>query len=145
MAKNVCINGFDSVYQSINEGLKEIEQISKEQLKRWADTNDDMMLPRSRVHQRRLFDYLGFGNSPYLFIMRSKKAATKNNTRSLNSMMDRFLSRTLVCTNIDDDLFEEISNSEINDLLELQKRDDLESLVEMLREEIHLNTVKEIN
>ena len=145
LAKNVRITGFDSVYLSMNEGLKEIEQISQEQLKRWADTTDDMMLPRSRVHQRRLFDYLGFGNSPYLFIMRSKKAATKNNTRSLNSMMDRFLSRTLVCTNIDDDLFEEISNSEINDLLELQKRDDLESLVEMLREEIHLNTVKEIN
>lgn len=144
LSKMVRVNGYDSVYQSINEGLKEFEQISQKLLKRWADTNDDMMLPRSKVHQRKLFEFLGFGNSPYLFIMRSKKAATKNNTRTLNTMMDRFLSRTLTGV-IDADLFEEISESEINDLLELRNLGDLESLIDMLREEIHLKTVKEIN
>ena len=144
LSKMVRVNGYDSVYQSINEGLKEIEQISQKLLKRWADTNDDMMLPRSKVHQRKLFEFLGLGNSPYLFIMRSKKAATKNNTRTQNTMMNRFLSRTLTSV-IDADLFEEISESEINDLLELRNLGDLESLIDMLREEIHLKTVKEIN
>ena len=59
-------------------------------------------------------------------------------------MMNRFLSRTLTSV-IDADLFEEISESEINDLLELRNLGDLESLIDMLREEIHLKTVKEIN
>ena len=140
----VRVNGFESIYQSINMELKDNECISAGQLYSWADIDNDMMLPRSKVHQRKLFEFLGFGNSPYLFIMRSKKAATKNNTRTLNTMMDRFLSRTLTGV-IDADLFEEINESEINDLLELKNLGDLGSLVDMLREEIHLNTVKEIN
>lgn len=144
LSKMVRANGFDFIYQSINKELKDNERISAGQLSSWADKDNDMMLPRSKVHQRKLFEFLGFGNSPYLFIMRSKKAATKNNTRTLNTMMDRFLSRTLVGV-IDADLFEEISESEINDLLELKNLDDLRSLVDMLREEIHLNTIKEIN
>ena len=144
LSKMVRVNGFESIYQSINMELKDNERISAGQLYSWADIDSDMMLPRSKVHQRKLFEFLGFGNSPYLFIMRSKKAATKNNTRTLNTMMDRFLSRTLTGV-IDADLFEEISESEINDLLELKNLGDLGSLVDMLREEIHLNTVKEIN
>lgn len=144
LSKMVRVNGFESIYQSINMELKDNERISAGQLYSWADIDNDMMLPRSKVHQRKLFEFLGFGNSPYLFIMRSKKAATKNNTRTLNTMMDRFLSRTLTGV-IDADLFEEISESEINDLLELKNLGDLGSLVDMLREEIHLNTVKEIN
>lgn len=144
LSKMVRVNGFESIYQSINMELKDNERISAGQLYSWADIDNDMMLPRSKVHQSKLFEFLGFGNSPYLFIMRSKKAATKNNTRTLNTMMDRFLSRTLTGV-IDADLFEEISESEINDLLELKNLGDLGSLVDMLREEIHLNTVKEIN
>lgn len=144
LSKMVHVNGFESIYQSINMELKDNERISAGRLYSWADIDNDMMLPRSKVHQRKLFEFLGFGNSPYLFIMRSKKAATKNNTRTLNTMMDRFLSRTLTGV-IDADLFEEISESEINDLLELKNLGDLGSLVDMLREEIHLNTVKEIN
>lgn len=145
LAKKVCSMGLEAVYGEIKTGLKEAEQISENQFKCWADTYDNMMLPRSKVHQRKLFEYLGFGaSSPYLFIMRSKKAATKNGTRKFNSMMDQFLSRTLT-REIDDDLFDEIYNSDINDLLDLKNINDLISLIEMLREEIHLKTVKEIS
>ena len=145
LTKKVSSIGFDNVFEMINTEQRKENQISEHQFKSWIDPLNDMMLPRNKVHQKRLFDYLGFGTtSPYLFIMRNKKATTKNGTRKFNSMVNQFLMRTLT-REIDEDIFEEINNSDINDLLELQNIGDLNSLVDMLREQIHLNTVKEFN
>ena len=143
MAKKIRSLGSETVYETVKKGLTEAEQISKNQFKSWADTSNNMMLPRSKMHQRKLFEYLGLP-SPYLFIMRSKKAATKNGTRKFNSMINQFLSRTLT-REIDNDLFEEIYNSDINDLLNLENINDLISIVDMLREEICLKTINEID
>ena len=143
LAKKIRSLGSETVYEAVKKGLTEAEQISKNQFKSWADTSNNMMLPRSKVHQRKLFEYLGLP-SPYLFIMRSKKAATKNGTRKFNSMINQFLSRTLT-REIDNDLFEEIYNSDINDLLNLENINDLISIVDMLREEICLKTINEID
>ena len=54
-----------------------------------------------------------------------------------------FLLQTLLAE-IDDDVYDTFQNSEINELLMLQKKGDLSALVSLLREKIKLKTVKTI-
>ena len=141
LSKKIEYDGLDNAYNTVMKGLKDVERIQKSQFKHWADLDSNMMLPLQKVCQRRLFEYLGFGlTSPYLSIMRSKKAATKNGTRLFNSMMDRFLQDTLL-ENIDSDLFDDYKDSDINDLLNLKSIDDLATLQSLLRNEIRMNNV----
>ena len=144
LSKKIEEEGLDNAYNSVMKGLKDVERIQKNQFKHWADLDSNMILPLQKICQRRLFEYLGFGlTSPYLSIMRSKKAATKNGTRLFNSMMDRFLQDTLF-VDIDEDIFDEYKDSDINDLLNLKNVDDLAALQSILRNEIRMSNVVNI-
>ena len=142
LSKKIEEEGLDTVYDTIMKGLNDAEGIKKEQFKhQWADKNSSMMLPIKKTCQRRLFEYLGFGLiSPYLLIMRSKRTATKRNTRKFNSMIDQFLLDTLLA-DVDEDLFDDYKDSDINDLLNLRNVGDLATLQSLLRNEIKMNNV----
>ncbi len=58
-------------------------------------------------------------------------------------MITNFLLRTLLFE-ADVDLFEEIRCSDINDLLQLEKIEDLQSLVDLLKEKICLTKIAKI-
>ena len=144
LSKKIEDEGLDNAYESVMKGLKDVERIKKNQFKHWADLDSNMILPLQKVCQRKLFDYLGFGlTSPYLSIMRSKKAATKNGTRRFNTMMDQFLQDTLL-VKVDQDLFDDFKNTEINDLLNLNSVDDLAALQSLLRNEVKMNNIVNI-
>ncbi len=142
LTKKIEQVGLEEAYNTIMDGLKKNERILINQFKRWADYDNTMILPLQKVCQRKLFDYLGFGlTSPYLAIMRSKKLSTINGTRKFNSITTIFLLQTLLAE-INDELFDEIKDSDINDLLFLRNTDDLDSLIYLLKDKINL---KEIN
>ena len=144
LSKKINKEGIDNAYDSVMKGLKEANRIQKSQFCHWADLDSNMILPLQKVCQQKLFEYLGFGNhSPYLSIMRSKKAATKNGTRRFNSMMNQFLQETLLA-DVDEDLFDDYKDSDINDLLKLGNVDDLAKLQSLLRNEIKMNNVVNI-
>ena len=144
LKKKIDEEGLSQAYNTIMNGLKESERIRINQFKRWVDFNDKMILPLQKVCQQKLFEYLGFGkNSPYLWIMRSKKLSAKKDTRTFNAMITNFLLRTLLFE-ADVDLFEEIRCSDINDLLQLEKIEDLQSLVDLLKEKICLTKIAKI-
>ena len=144
LTKKIEQVGLEEAYNTIMEGLKDNERILINQFRRWADYDNTMILPLQKVCQRKLFDYLGFGlTSPYLAIMRSKKLSTINGTRKFNSITTSFLFQTLL-VDINDELFEEIKESEINDLLFLRNTDDLDSLIKLLKEKINLKKVNTI-
>lgn len=142
LSKKIAENGIQKVYDTVMSGLKEGERIQINQFKRWADLEDKMILPLQKICQRKLMDYLGL-LPPYLSIMRSKKLSAKRETRSYNSMITNFLLQTLLSV-IDDDLFEEINGSEINDVLQLTNVSELQAIVELLNEKIHLNKIAKI-
>lgn len=128
--------GLEKVYGSVMNDIKESERIQIGQFKRWSDMSVDMILPLQRVTQRKLFEYLGFApNSPYLSIMRNKKAAQKNGTQQFNNMVNQFLLSTLFCE-INNDKYDEFYDSEINDLLNVRKFSDFEFLMQILRKKI---------
>ena len=141
LSKKIEKEGLDNAYESVMKGLKETNRIQKNQFCRWGDLDSNMILPLQKVCQQKLFEYLGFGlTSPYLSIMRSKKAATKNGTRRFNSMMNQFLQDTLLA-DVDEELFEDYKDSEINDMLNLRNVGDLTTLQSLLRSEIRMNDV----
>ena len=144
LAKRIEAEGVEQAYNAVMEGLKDNDRIQIYQFKKWADYENNMILPLLKVCQRKLFEYLGFGlTSPYLAIMRRKKLAATNGTRQYNSMTTYFLQQTLLAE-IDDDVYDTFQNSEINELLMLQKKGDLSALVSLLREKIKLQTIKTI-
>lgn len=144
LSKKIKQEGVAQAYNAVMDGLKDNERIQINQFKKWADYDNDMILPLLKVCQRKLFEYIGFGlTSPYLAIMRSKKLAAKNGTRKYNSMIADFLRQTLL-VEIDEDVYETIESSEINELLMLQNIGDLNALVSILREDICLRAIKTI-
>ncbi|MBR6931367.1 MAG: hypothetical protein IKH61_14245 [Bacteroidales bacterium] len=144
LAKRIEAEGVEQAYNAVMEGLKDNDRIQIYQFKKWADYENNMILPLLKVCQRKLFEYLGFGlTSPYLAIMRRKKLAATNGTRQYNSMTTYFLQQTLLAE-IDDDVYDTFQNSEINELLMLQNKGDLSALVSLLREKIKFQTVKTI-
>lgn len=144
LTKKIEQDGLDTAYNIVMDGLKDHEKIQIGQFKRWADYNVNMILPLQKVCQRKLFEYLGFGlTSPYLSIMRSKKAATKNGTRAFNSMMYKFLADTLL-VDLKYDIYEEYVNSDLNDLLNFSNYDEFELFVNILRNEIKLKPINAI-
>ena len=143
--KRIEQDGLETAYNLVMNGLKDHEKIQMGQFKRWADYNSNIILPLQKVCQRKLFEYLGFGlTSPYLSIMRSKKAATKNGTRAFNSMMYKFLSDTLL-VDLTDEIYQEYANSDLNDLLNFSNYDEFELFVRILRDEINLKPIKTIS
>ena len=141
LSKKIEEEGLDNAYESVMSGLKESNRIQKSQFSHWADLESNMILPLQKICQQKLFEYLGFGLiSPYLSIMRSKKAATKNGTRRFNSMMNQFLQDTLLA-DVDEDLFDDYKDSDINDLLNLRNVGDLATLQSLLCNEIKMNNV----
>lgn len=144
LAKKIETEGIEQAYNAVMDGLKDNMRIKIGQFKKWADFENNMILPLSKVCQRKLFEYLGFGvTSPYLSIMRRKKLAATNGTRQYNSMTIYFLQQTLLAE-IDDDVYDTFKDSEINELLMLQNKGDFSALISLLREKIRLQTVKTI-
>lgn len=57
--------------------------------------------------------------------------------------MDQFLQDTLL-VKVDQDLFDDFKNTEINDLLNLNSVDDLAALQSLLRNEVKMNNIVNI-
>lgn len=144
LKKRIQEGSAEEIYHTIMSGIKKEDQISLFSFKKWTDYSISIILPLQKLSQRALFNYLGFDNTPYLSIMRRKKAAIKNGTRRSNDMMDKFLCSTLASP-ITDDLFREIKDSSINEILQLQDTGDLSALIEILSENIKLKEINTIN
>ena len=130
------------VYSEIMTSLKESDRVQFGAFTRWLDKSNFMMLPLQKSTQKRLMEYLGLSPA-YLQLMRSKKMAEINKTRKNNSMLENFLVNYLL-NEIDEDAFDEFRDSKINDILQYERIDDLEALVELLTEKISLTNVRSI-
>ncbi len=147
LKKRVDREGKKKAYESIKQGIEEKYEITETQFSNWLQ-DDEMILPRSKRHQKILIDYIGLAqigdqiDKVYLGIMRNKKASKRKGTRDYNSMLDKFLISTLLINEVDEDWYnKEFKASEIHDLLDLEK-DELNELIKELQKDIHLKKVK---
>lgn len=130
------------VYNEIMSPLKESDRVQFGAFTRWLDKNNPMMLPLQKATQKRLMEYLGLSPA-YLQLMRSMKMSEVNKTRKNNNMLENFLADYLL-NEIDADAFDEFKESKINDILQYERIDDLEALIELLNEKINLKKMTSI-
>lgn len=130
------------VYSEIMTPLKESDRVQFGAFTRWLDKNNPMMLPLQKATQKRLMEYLGLSPA-YLQLMRSMKMSEVNKTRKNNNMLENFLADYLL-NEIDADAFDEFKESKINEILQYERIDDLEALVELLNEKISLKNITSI-
>lgn len=101
-----------------------------------------MILPRSRMMQDAIFEYLSIAK-PYDKIVRRKKAQKGTMTERKNSML-----RTFLCNNLfSEDFiksFERLSDG-IKDMLGIDNSGDLEALIDLLKKEIKYVEIKSIS
>lgn len=130
------------VYDEMMLPLKESDRIQFVAFTRWLDSDNTMILPLQKTMQKRLMEYLELSTA-YLYLMRAKKMAEKNKTRKNNTMLDNFLVNYLL-NNIDEDAFDSFRCTQINEILQIERVDDLEALIDILREKIELKPVNNI-
>lgn len=130
------------VYNEIMSPIKESDRVQLGAFARWIDKDNSMMLPLQKATQKRLMEYLGLSPA-YLLLMRSKKMAEINKTRKNNNMLETFLADYLL-SEVNEDSFDEFSDSKINEILQYERIDDLAALVELLNEKINLKKVVNI-
>lgn len=130
-----AVNVYEELMGRLSRGRVECNAFEK-----WYDLSSDTMLPLQKSSHAALMDYLGL-QPPYLSIMRSKKRATGNKTRRSNRMILDFLSATLFAE-VDQTLFEDIVDSEINEILRLETKEELEELVNELRTKVKPQRIK---
>ena len=130
------------VYNEIMAPLKESDRVQFGAFTRWLDKSNPMMLPLQKATQKCLMEYLGLSPA-YLQLMRSMKMSEANKTRKNNNMLENFLANYLL-NEIDADAFDEFKESKINEILQYERIDDLEALVELLNEKISLKNITSI-
>lgn len=143
LRKAVIKRNDEVVYKELMANVREDQRIHLNSFKKWSEPSYDIILPLQKVMQKAVFEYLGL-TPLYLKIMKAKKIAQKKGTRNINYLMDHFLMDVL-CNDLNEEFFESIKDAEINDMLQLDTLQDLQTLTDMLRNEIHLKQVKQIS
>ena len=142
LKKKVELSSIENVYSEIMEPLEESRRIQFGAFTNWVDEGNTMMLPLQKTLQKRLMNYLGLSDA-YLYVMRSKKRAEIQRTRKNNAMLENFLADYLL-TDIDEEAFEQFKDSPINEILQFERIEDLNALIEILNDDIKLKTIKSI-
>ena len=142
LRRQVEQKGSTIVYAELMGKIPYSEQIKMYSFERWYAPNDDMILPRSRMMQDAIFEYLSIAK-PYDKIVRRKKAQKGTMTERKNSML-----RTFLCNNLfSEDFiksFERLSDG-IKDMLGIDNSGDLEALIDLLKKEIKYVEIKSIS
>ncbi len=125
--------GSASVYNDIMPNTD--NRVSEVAFKNWYSAESAMILPRDRKNQIRLMEYLGLKEIKYLTYIRSIKRAAIRDTKQSNSMKDRFMLNYLF-QDIDEDKFHDFFESDINDILRLDTKEDLEALLVIIKEKV---------
>ena len=133
--------GEENVLNAINH-ICHPHSVSQTRLTGWIN-GDIQYLPNDRKDQKALMEYLGLEKS-YLIFMRSKKNSGKKNTRSINNMINNFLCRTLLVENIDDKIYEDLSDSLVNYYLEFEDLKQLQNIVADIHKQINLKKITKI-
>lgn len=144
LKRKVANVGEQTVYNAIFSAMPPNERISISTFNQWYNTDNVMILPRSRKHQKALLRYLGFElGSAYHRIIIAKKLSNINNSRLLNSQIETLLRKALV-NKIDEKNFRLLleSHSDIFTLLSINDIEDVNVLVSLL--EISLTPIERI-
>lgn len=139
LMKRINASSNRMVYDDIMSHFNERYKISFNSFKKWTD--GDYGIPRARKMQKYLVeDYLGI-RPPYINLIRRIKERTKNDTETITMNVRHFLNIALL--NNPSIAYDRLT-PENRDLLGINSPEDLQRIVDSVKEKIKYEPVKEI-
>ena len=140
----VAQNGEQVVYNDIMKPLLPAERIQFISFKRWLDTSENSVLPRSRRMQKRVIEEYLQIEGLYTRMLRHRKSRISTNTEGKNIIFRTFLIHCLLETDMKK-AYKELSN-EVLDYLNIGSENDIKIILDLIKDgTINFRLIKSIS
>ena len=144
LGHRVAQYGEQVVYNDIMKPLLPAERIQFISFKRWLDTSENSVLPRSRRMQKRVIEEYLQIEGLYTRMLRHRKSRISTNTEGKNIIFRTFLIHCLLETDMKK-AYKELSN-EVLDYLNIGSENDIKILLDLIKDgTINFRLIKSIS
>ena len=144
LGHRVAQYGEQVVYNDIMKPLLPAERIQFISFKRWLDTSENSVLPRSRRMQKRVIEEYLQIEGLYTRMLRHRKSRISTNTEGKNIIFRTFLIHCLLETDMKK-AYKELSN-EVIDYLNIGSENDIKIILDLIKDgTINFRLIKSIS
>lgn len=144
LGHRVAQYGEQIVYNDIMKPLLPAERIQFISFKRWLDTSENSVLPRSRRMQKRVIEEYLQIEGLYTRMLRHRKSRISTNTEGKNIIFRTFLIHCLLETDMKK-AYKELSN-EVLDYLNIGSENDIKIILDLIKDgTINFRLIKSIS
>lgn len=144
LGHRVAEYGEQVVYNDIMKPLLPAERIQFISFKRWLDTSENSVLPRSRRMQKRVIEEYLQIEGLYTRMLRHRKSRISTNTEGKNIIFRTFLIHCLLETDMKK-AYKELSN-EVLDYLNIGSENDIKIILDLIKDgTINFRLIKSIS
>lgn len=144
LGHRVAQYGEQVVYNDIMKPLLPAERIQFISFKRWLDTSENSVLPRSRRMQKRVIEEYLQIEGLYTRVLRHRKSRISTNTEGKNIIFRTFLIHCLLETDMKK-AYKELSN-EVLDYLNIGSENDIKIILDLIKDgTINFRLIKSIS
>lgn len=144
LGHRVAQYGEQVVYNDIMKPLLPAERIQFISFKRWLDTSENSVLPRSRRMQKRVIEEYLQIEGLYTRMLRHRKSRISTNTEGKNIIFRTFLIHCLLETDMKK-AYKELSN-EVLDYLNIGSENDIKIILDLIKDgTINFGLIKSIS
>lgn len=144
LGHRVAQYGEQVVYNDIMKPLLPAERIQFISFKRWLDTSENLVLPRSRRMQKRVIEEYLQIEGLYTRMLRHRKSRISTNTEGKNIIFRTFLIHCLLETDMKK-AYKELSN-EVLDYLNIGSENDIKIILDLIKDgTINFRLIKSIS
>lgn len=144
LGHRVAQYGEQVVYNDIMKPLLPAERIQFISFKRWLDTSENSVLPRSRRMQKRVIEEYLHIEGLYTRMLRHRKSRISTNTEGKNIIFRTFLIHCLLETDMKK-AYKELSN-EVLDYLNIGSENDIKIILDLIKDgTINFKLIKSIS
>lgn len=144
LGHRVAQYGEQVVYNDIMKPLLPAERIQFISFKRWLDTSENSVLPRSRRMQKRVIEEYLKIEGLYTRMLRHRKSRISTNTEGKNIIFRTFLIHCLLETDMKK-AYKELSN-EVLDYLNIGSENDIKIILDLIKDgTINFRLIKSIS
>ena len=144
LGHRVAQYGEQVVYNDIMKPLLPAERIQFISFKRWLDTSENSVLPRSRRMQKRVIEEYLQIEGLYTRMLRHRKSRISTNTEGKNIIFRTFLIHCLLETDMKN-AYKELSN-EVLDYLNIGSENDIKIILDLIKDgTINFRLIKSIS
>jgi hypothetical protein len=139
----VARQGEQVVFNDIMKPLLPAERIQFSSFRRWLDSSESSILPRSRRMQKRVIEEYLQIDPLYTRMLRHRKSRMSTNTEDKNSIFKTFLTHCLL--EPDTQKAYDVLSNEVRDYLDIDSKNDIQIIIDLIKDEtLNVKQIKSI-